>query len=234
MSNLLVPRAEELLAVRPGFSAPELKELAHEMYTEGTLDHVPTQWISAGIVEKWSPDQMERLTQEHGNKRLEREDLYRLIGAPEEITDDLPSNILTNGAGSGGINRLLNLLIGTGSIAAYTNSISRTGVGTSTTAESASQTDLQAAAGSTNRFFQAAAASYPQVSGSTFTMQSTFGTADGNFAWQEWGIDGGGSSGTTVGTFSSSNAGLLNRKVASLGTKASGSTWTITTTIVIS
>lgn len=233
MSNILVPRAEELLAVRPGFSAPELKELAREMYVEGTLDHVPTQWISAGMVEKWSPDQMEAL-RDCGNKRYEREDLYRLVGAPEEITDDVPSNILTNGAGSGGINRLLNLLIGTGSIAAYTNAVSRTGVGTSTTAEAASQTDLQAAAGATNRFFQAAAASYPQVSGSTFTMQSTFGTADGNFAWQEWGIDGGGSSGTTVGSFSSSNCGLLNRKVASLGTKASGSTWTITTTIVIS
>lgn len=230
MSNILVPRAEDLLAARPGFSVSEMKELVREGLEKGTLDHVPVQWVSAGIVEKWDPDKMAYVQREYGTRRYERDDLYRLVGTPDEITEDPPSNLLLNA----GITRLLNLLIGTGSLAAYTNSISRTGVGNSSTAESASQTDLQASAGSTNRYYQAAAATYPSVASQTLSMQSTFGTADGNFAWAEWGIDGGGSSGTTVGTFNSSNAGLLNRKVASLGTKASGSTWTITTTIVIS
>jgi hypothetical protein len=58
-----------------------------------------------------------------------------------------------------------------------------------------------------------------------------FGTADGNFAWQEWGIDIGTA---TVSSGNTVNAVLLNRKVASNGTKASGQTWTATATITIS
>jgi hypothetical protein len=60
---------------------------------------------------------------------------------------------------------------------------------------------------------------------------AVFGTADGNFAWEEWGLDVGTATvtaGTTV------NAVLLNRKVASNGTKASGQTWTATATITFS
>lgn len=233
--SIVIPRAEDILASRPGFSPAEIKELAHDLYLKGTLDHVPMQLIGYGLVEKWHPDTMEWVNKRHGERRYERDDLYTLVGAPDEYAEDAPSNLLLNN----GITSLLNRLIGnTGSFGAYANGTARVGVGTATAVEVATQTDLQAAAGTANRFFQPCAASYPQVTGSpttTMTSQSTFGTADGNFAWQEWGVDGGGASGNaTVGTNGASNAALLNRKVASLGTKASGSTWTITTNITIS
>ena len=50
--------------------------------------------------------------------------------------------------------------------------------------------------------------------------KAQWGTADGNFAWEEWGL------------FNASTGGrMLNRKVESLGTKASGSVWTLTVTL---
>lgn len=227
--SIVIPRAEEIMAVRPGFSDAEIKELAREAYVAGTLDHVPVQWISRGIVEKWDPDQTAFAMRKTGLERVEREDLYRVVGAPE-ITEDPPSNLLLNT----GITRLLNLLIGTASLGVYSNAKSRVGTGNSSTAESASQTDLQASAGSSNRWFQAVNGSYPSVASQTLTAQSTFATGDGNYAWAEWGIDGGGTSGNTVGTFNTTDCGLLNRKVASLGTKASGASWTLTVTITVS
>jgi hypothetical protein len=228
MSNILIPRAEEIMALRPGFSAADIKEVAREAYLKGTADHIPVQWVSAGIVEKWDPDQVAFAQRELGSE-VSREDLYRIIGEPE-ITEDPPSNLLLNA----GITRMLNLLIGTASLGVYSNAKSRVGVGNSATAESASQTDLQASAGASNRYYQAVNGSYPSVSSQTLTAQSTFATGDGNFVWAEWGIDGGGASSAVVGTFNTTDCGLLNRKVAALGTKASGASWTLTVTITIS
>jgi hypothetical protein len=75
-------------------------------------------------------------------------------------------------------------------------------------------------------------ATYPSVSAGVITFKSTFASADGNFAWNEWGIDVATAtvaSGTTVG------ACLLNHKTsAALGTKASGSSWAFTATITLS
>lgn len=237
--SILIPRAEDLLGSRPGLSEADLIEFgrarsntATHAAAESTASIEGLRWVSAGIVEKWDPDQVEAAKKAAGkNGRLEREDLYTHVGEPTEITEDPPSNLLCNN----GINRLLNLLIGTASIVGYTVATSaRIGVGNDNTAAAAANTDLTAAAGSSNRYFQTCAASYPQVSAQTLTAQSTFGTADGNFAWQEWGIDGNGASGTTVGINDATHAALLNHKVASLGTKVSGASWTFTVTIVVS
>jgi hypothetical protein len=138
--------------------------------------------------------------------------------SPDEMVEKY-GNLLLNA----GITRLLNLLIGSGATA-FNNTNSRLGVGDSSTAAAASQTDLQG----TNKFFMTMDATFPTVSGQQVTFKATFGTGDANFAWQEWGIDNGSSSGAT-GT-----APLLNRKVESLGTKTSGGTWVLTTTITIS
>jgi hypothetical protein len=54
--------------------------------------------------------------------------------------------------------------------------------------------------------------------------QSTFGSADANFTWNE----------ITVANGSSDTATNLNRKVQSLGTKASGTTWIAQLTITLS
>lgn len=98
----------------------------------------------------------------------------------------------------------------------FNNANAHIGVGDSTTAFAVTQTDLQAA---TNKLRKAMDATYPTRSGNVLTFRSTFGTADANFAWQEWAVFNAASAGT-----------MLNRKVESLGTKASTQSWQITVT----
>ncbi len=122
----------------------------------------------------------------------------------------------------------MNLLTAQGGTQALTATSVRIGVGNSNTAEAYTDTDLGAAAGASNRYFQ-------PVSGAgtlgtrTLAFAATFGTADGNFAWNEFGLDVGTptvSGGTTV------NALLFNHKAGiAQGTKASGQTWTATATL---
>ena len=96
------------------------------------------------------------------------------------------------------------------SVTPFNSANARIGVGNGTTAFSSSQTDLQG----TNKYRKGMDSGYPQRSGSTMTFQSTFGGTEANFAWNEWGV------------FNAASGGvMLNRKVESLGTKASGSTW---------
>lgn len=96
-------------------------------------------------------------------------------------------------------------------------------VGDSNTSEAATQTDLQAAS---NKVRAAATFSHTDgtTSGSaTATWAATFGTGVGNFAWAEWGI------------MNASSAGrMLNRKVASLGTKTSAASWSLTVSLALS
>ena len=137
------------------------------------------------------------------------------------ITD---GNLVTT-AGWGRITTLLNA--GTGNLIA-TNTV-RVGAGNSNTAAAIGQTDLQAAAGASNRYFMTSTVTIP--SAAVIQAVAVFGSADGNFAWEEWCLDVGTatvSAGTTV------NAVMLNRKVASNGTKANGQTWTATATITFS
>ena len=72
-------------------------------------------------------------------------------------------------------------------------------------------------------------ATFPTTSNGVITFKSTYASGEANFVWNEWCVDIGTptvTDGTTV------NALMLNRKVASLGTKASGS-WVLTATITL-
>lgn len=126
------------------------------------------------------------------------------------------SNILVNA----GINAMLTLLAGGGGTA-FNNANAYLGVGDSTTAAAASQTDLQAA---TNKLRKAMNGSYPTYGTSQqIVFQSDFGSTDANFAWEEFAV------------FNASTAGtMLNRKVSAQGTKTSGQTWRLTLTITVS
>jgi len=93
------------------------------------------------------------------------------------------------------------------------------GVGDSSTAFVASQTDLQAA---TNKQRKAMDATYPQRSSNVITFRSLFGTADANFAWNEHGVFNAASSGTMWG-----------RKVESLGTKVNTQSWLLTVSVTV-
>ena len=99
----------------------------------------------------------------------------------------------------------------------FNNANAYIGVGDSTTAFAATQTDLVAA---TNKLRKAMDATYPQVAANVMTFRSTFATGDANWAWQEWGVFNAASAGT-----------MLNRKVESLGTKTSAQTWQLTVTV---
>ena len=119
-----------------------------------------------------------------------------------------------------GIGALLNLLTGAAETA-FSNANAYIGVGDSTTAEGATQTGLQA---STNKLYKAMEAGYPNIAGQTVTFRAVFGSAEGNFSWQEF----------TVASGNSDAADNLNRKVSNQGTKASGQTWTVDLQITFS
>jgi hypothetical protein len=74
-------------------------------------------------------------------------------------------------------------------------------------------------------------ATFPSTSAGVITFKSTFASADGNYAWNEWGID----IGTPTVTSSATVAAcLLNHKTsAALGTKTAGSSWAFTATITL-
>jgi hypothetical protein len=101
----------------------------------------------------------------------------------------------------------------------FNNANARLAVGDSLTAFSKSQTDLQA---STNKIRKAMDTGYPITSANVLTFKATYGSAEANWAWSEWGIFNASSGGT-----------MLNRKVESLGTKVPGSTWVLTVTVTI-
>lgn len=200
-------------------------------------------WRAFCTVDKWDPDQlafaerrvrsdpaMGRRFCRHGGLFVPSGSDLALLVAPAEVTERA-YNLLCNN----GINRLLNLLIGTASLGTYANAIGRIGTGNGAGTAAAGDTDLSASAGSANRWFQAADSTFPSVASQTMTIKATFASGDGNYAWNEWGIDGGGASSNAVGTNGASTAALLNHKTsASLGTKASGAVWAFTATLVIS
>ena len=119
-----------------------------------------------------------------------------------------------------GINLIWTLLSG-GAGTAYSNANARIGVGNSTQAAADTNTDLVGASVA----WKGMETSYPVVSAlgdKKITFRAQFGSAEANFAWEEWGLD----NGATAHK-------LLNRKVESLGTKSSG-TWQLTVEISLS
>lgn len=135
-----------------------------------------------------------------------------------------------------GLKRLIDRLVGTSSNQALDSTHLRIGVGDTNTAAQATDTDLGASAGSTHRQFQLADSAATVGSGASsgvMTVVATFGTGVANFAWAEWGIDGGTANGTTVTAEGNTTPGLINHKIASLGTKTSSASWVFTVTITI-
>jgi hypothetical protein len=130
--------------------------------------------------------------------------------------DFIDGNLLLNE----GINAVWTLVAG-GSETAYNNANTEIGVGDSTTAEAATQTDLQAA---TNKLFKAMDASFPTYGTSQkITFRATFGSSEANYAWQEFSVRNGNTANKN-----------LNRKVSNQGTKTSGQTWQVTVEITLS
>lgn len=130
------------------------------------------------------------------------------------LSPPTPGNLALNA----GLALNLDLLIGAGGTA-YNNTNARIGVGNSSTAAAATQTDLQDATAE----WKAMDATFPSRTNQTLTFRSTFTEAEANFAWNEWGIGNAAGGGT-----------LLNRKVTSFGTKTVGAIWQLTVTLTAS
>lgn len=134
------------------------------------------------------------------------------------IAEVVGENLLMNA----GIQVMLDLLIGAAGTT-FANGNTYIGVGDSSAAVAAGQTDLQA---STNRFKRVMDATFPSRSGQTLTFRTTYGTSEANFAINEVGVFNGGPAFAT-GT-------MLNRIVQALGTKTSAVTLQATVTVTIS
>lgn len=153
-------------------------------------------------------------------------DLLRAAGVEPELVE-IDGNLLVYG----GASVQWQTLIGNGTTTAgqaltyFNNAQAAIGVGDISTAAAATQTDLAA---TTNKLRVAMDATYPlHTDGTTsaaasIAFKSTFGTAQANWAWNEWAVF----NSATLAT-----GRMLQRKVESLGTKTSASTWALTVTL---
>jgi len=174
-------------------------------------------------VDRWDAEATERLARLLGRQPLGADFAER--GVRPYLTTVVDGNLIT----TNGWTRLSNLLTNQGATQALDATHTRIGVGNSNTAETYADTDLGAAAGSANRWFQLVSGA-GSLGTRTLAFSATFGTADGNFTWNEFGIDvGNTASGNTVAAL------LWNHKAGiAQGTKASGQTWTATATVTFS
>lgn len=151
-------------------------------------------------------------------------------------TLQVPNNLLTL---RGSNNMWLGLFDGLSATTGLTNTFYDEAnavvmAGESTQTAASTDQDLAASSAATSRVIGSMTTGYPKVTiggtlstHSKMTFQSIFTTAQGNFAWNEWGI--GNSTSSTVPF----KGGLLNRKVESIGTKTASETWTIDVTLTL-
>lgn len=183
-------------------------------------------------VEKWDADQTRWVKERSGILRPEARIFEQLKVRPIEVLH-VDGNRLLDTSPAVGVQDLWKGVLGT-----YTQAWDQThsglAVGDSSTAEADNQTDLQAA---TNKYYEDNDSSFPALNGQNgIDMKSTFGSGIAEWAWNEYGAIIPGSStpaAITPATTKPTNYTLYNRKVASLGTKGAGSTWTLTVTLTL-
>lgn len=169
---------------------------------------------------KWRIDKFKDLTDEIAKvlqAGMPVQEAISLYAKAFVCTEEFDANIALNE----GLQELIDIICSLGTPTKWDNSNARLGVGDSNTAESATQTGLQAA---TNKTFKAMDATYPQRSNQTAEWRATFGSTDANYAWEEY----------TVVNAADDSGKNLNRKVSSKGTKASGETWVLSLQITFS
>ena len=198
-------------------------DFALEQIARGKLDHADVTKVDGRL---WVVHNISGETVVRPASEGLTSDILRALGIELDGYEEIPQNLLLNE----GIQRLEDLLIVAGGTG-YNNANAFIGVGDTNTAAAATQTELQATQNAANRFYKGMVASYPQRTAQTVDWRSDFTSGEANFAWAEWTISAGATtasgSGFLVGTTN------LNRKVESLGTKATG-TWTMTASLTIS
>lgn len=189
-------------------------------------------WHAHARVLKYEPETIMRLWDRLGHeptaedlRRLEREEGLR----PDDIVC-ADGNLLT----TAGLNRVTSLIVGAGG-QALTNSRTAVGVGNSSTAAAVSDTALGGNSAG-NSWWQGPDASNPTQLNGVITTNATYAAADGNFAWNEWGLGIATAAVTPSAVFATATTSgvLLNHKVQSLGTKVNPAVWTLQSTITLS
>lgn len=171
---------------------------------------------SEGMVHKtkWAINRFANAADAIAGKIYSDEEAIALFGCKQNT--EIDGNILVNA----GINLAWTLICG-GAGTAFNAANAYLGVGDSSTAEDAAQTDLQAA---TNKVRVGMDGSYPTYGTNQYaTWRATFDGTTANFHWYEFGVFNASSEGT-----------MLNRKVSDQGTKTSGQTWQLTLQITLS
>lgn len=183
------------------------------------------KWQPYAHVAKYDANVVRELTEFLGYEP-KAADYARLSIKPHDEAESY-GNLLT----TAGLNHITGLIIGNGA-AAFNGTQSVVGVGNSSTAAAVSDTALLGTA-----WYQEVDGAGPTRSNGVITAISTFASADANFAWNEWCWVVATGTITPTATFAnigSTSEQMLNRKVASLGTKASGASWVFTTTVTLS
>jgi len=183
------------------------KPTVHDRCTHKTRWAIFKFWDEDGLVERMLK---QGFTQEHVANLFPHRllEISRFMGHP-----NAKGNLCLNT----GIQGFEKMIAGLSSPPnAWSNTYAYLGVGDSTTAAVATQTDLQA---STNYTYVGMQSGYPSQSSQTLSWQSSFGSSSANYAWNEFVISNASSKGS--GT-------CINRLVSSQGTKTSGQTWVLT------
>jgi hypothetical protein len=161
-----------------------------------------------------------RLEKRAGDINEYRSDLGRAtfleVVKPYEVIEGEDNCLLNTG-----IDELWDLFTGvvSGASHIFDNAAATIGVGDSATAANATQTDLQAAV---NKTYKGMEGGFPTSTTQKLTCKASFGSSDANYVWNEWVVK------------QSTSTKCINRKVAAMGTKASGSTWTLEVTVTLS
>lgn len=188
------------------------------------------KWQPHAHIDKYSPEVVRELTEFLGYTPTSA-DFKRFSVDPRAVTE-VEGNLLT----TAGLSRITSLIIGGGGTA-FSNTNAAIGVGTSSTGEVVGNTALGGDGNASTARYNACDATYPSAVNGVITAVATYDTGEANFAWNEWcwviapaTI----TEGATLASLSSGSEVMLNRKTASMGTKASGATWVFTTTVTLS
>lgn len=183
------------------------------------------RWHPKITVSQYNADTLSAIVAQLGYEPVGEE---LLSFTPDDVIRDEGNQMVT-----AGLNRVGNLIIGTG--AAFTSTQAIVGVGSSSTAFSATQTALVGDGSTSTAYYQLADSAPTQTNGAISAL-ATFSSANAVFAWNEWcwaiatGTITAGGTLASVGT----TPVMLNRKVVSLGTKGSGASWVLNASVTIS
>jgi hypothetical protein len=179
------------------------------------------KWHPEVEVAKWSPETVREITDFLGHEPTSFE-MNALSVSPDDYAHASGNQLVT-----AGLTRLGDLIIGTGQ--AFTAARGVVGVGTSNVAWGAGQVALQGTA------YYAAVTTGPSNSAGAISCTADFASGFANHAWEEWcwAIATAAPIPGTVFSTVTTGGVMLNRKVQSLGTKASGALWTLSATVTL-